>query len=103
MRRARRRCTGASRAAWRAGTTPIRSSCRITSPVPGLPTAALTDLAAVYRNYIACLNEQDWPTLENYVHEDVSHNGRQIGIAGYREMLEQDFWTSRTFTSAFSC
>ena len=50
-----------------------------------------TDLSALYRDYIACLNEQDWPKLKNFVHEEVSHNGRRIGISGYREMLEQDF------------
>ncbi|WP_201834633.1 ester cyclase [Microvirga zambiensis] len=49
------------------------------------------DLPAVYRDYIACLNAQDWPILENFVQEDVSHNGRRIGIAGYRAMLEKDF------------
>ena len=50
-----------------------------------------TDLSALYRDYIACLNEQDWSELKNFVHEDVSRNGRRIGISGYREMLEQDF------------
>ena len=50
-----------------------------------------TDLSALYRDYIACLNEQNWPELKNFVHEDVSRNGRRIGISGYREMLEQDF------------
>ena len=50
-----------------------------------------TDLSALYRDYIACLNEQDWPGLERFVHEDVSHNGLQIGLSGYRAMLERDF------------
>jgi predicted ester cyclase len=50
-----------------------------------------TDLPAIYRDYIACLNDQDWVILENFVQEDVSHNGRRIGIAGYRAMLEKDF------------
>ena len=50
-----------------------------------------TDLSAVYRDYIACLNRQDWPKLEEFVHGDVHYNGRRIGIAGYREMLERDF------------
>ena len=47
-----------------------------------------TDLSDVYRGYIACLNEQDWLKLEQFVHEDVYYNGHQIGILGYREMLE---------------
>lgn len=50
-----------------------------------------SDLPDVYRNYIACLNEQDWGKLEQFVHDDVSYNGRQVGLLGYRKMLEKDF------------
>ncbi len=50
-----------------------------------------TDLASVYRDYIACLNAQDWPKLEQFVHEDVYYNDHLIGLSGYREMLERDF------------
>ena len=50
-----------------------------------------TDLAEVYRDYIACLNAQDWSKLERFVDDDVHYNGQSIGIAGYREMLERDF------------
>ncbi|WP_456618615.1 MULTISPECIES: ester cyclase [unclassified Bradyrhizobium] len=50
-----------------------------------------SDLADIYRNYIACLNRQDWPTLGQFVHDDVAHNARPFGLAGYRAMLEQDF------------
>ena len=49
------------------------------------------DLADLYRGYIACLNQQDWPALGQFVHEGVAHNARQIGLPGYRAMLEQDF------------
>ncbi|MGY8662608.1 ester cyclase [Bradyrhizobium sp. UFLA05-109] len=49
------------------------------------------DLADVYRSYIACLNRQDWPALGQFVHDDVSHNAKALGLAGYRAMLEQDF------------
>jgi predicted ester cyclase len=49
------------------------------------------DLASRYRDYIACLNRQDWPKLGQFVHDDVCYNGRRIGLAGYREMLERDF------------
>ncbi len=49
------------------------------------------DLSNVYRNYIACLNRQDWPNLEQFVHDDVCYNGQRIGLSGYREMLERDF------------
>jgi predicted ester cyclase len=50
-----------------------------------------TDLSDLYRGYIACLNRQDWPKLEHFVHDEVRYNGQQIGLPGYREMLERDF------------
>ena len=50
-----------------------------------------TDLSDVYRDYIACLNKQDWPRLEQFVHDEVYYNGQRIGLSGYREMLERDF------------
>jgi len=50
------------------------------------------DLSDVYRDYIACLNQQDWPKLEQFVHDEVYYNGQRIGILGYREMLERDFY-----------
>ena len=50
-----------------------------------------TDLSDAYRDYIACLNKQDWPKLERFVHNEVYRNGQRIGILGYREMLEKDF------------
>jgi predicted ester cyclase len=47
-----------------------------------------TDLSDIYRNYIACLNRQDWPNLGRFVHDDVHYNGKRIGLSGY---LEADF------------
>ncbi len=49
------------------------------------------ELAEIYRAYIACLNAQDWTALGQFVHEAVRHNGRPLGLAGYRAMLEQDY------------
>jgi predicted ester cyclase len=49
------------------------------------------ELSDIYRNYIACLNRQDWPNLGKFVHDDVQHNGKRIGLSGYRAMLEGDF------------
>ncbi|KWF38310.1 ester cyclase [Burkholderia pseudomultivorans] len=49
-----------------------------------------TDLAARYRAYIDCLNRRDWAALDLHVAADVIHNGRPLGLAGYRAMLEQD-------------
>lgn len=48
------------------------------------------DLAALYRRYIDCLNRRDWGALDEFVRDDVAHNGRALGLAGYRAMLEQD-------------
>jgi predicted ester cyclase len=49
------------------------------------------DLSDLYRDYIACLNKQDWPKLEQFVHDEVYYNGQRIGLSGYRKMLERDF------------
>jgi len=49
------------------------------------------NLARVYRDYIDCLNSQDWPNLGKFVDDEVARNGRRIGLSGYREMLERDF------------
>lgn len=48
------------------------------------------NLSDVYRNYIDCLNKRDWSSLGLFVDDDVIHNGRQIGLSGYRAMLERD-------------
>lgn len=50
-----------------------------------------TDLADVYRDYIACLNRQNWQNLGQFVDDDAHYNGRRIGLSGYREMLVRDF------------
>lgn len=46
-----------------------------------------------YRDYIDCLNHQDWASLGEFVDAEVQHNGRLLGVAGYRQMLENDFAT----------
>lgn len=48
-------------------------------------------LSSLYLDYIACLNKQDWSSLETFVHEEVNYNGQRIRLLGYREMLERDF------------
>jgi predicted ester cyclase len=52
---------------------------------------AETALSDRYRDYIACLNRQDWSNLREFVQHDVRRNGRPLGLAGYRAMLERDF------------
>ncbi|MDX1074293.1 ester cyclase [Sinorhizobium medicae] len=48
-------------------------------------------LHAFYRDYIDCLNRQDWDQLGRYVAGDVRHNGRLLRLSGYRSMLVKDF------------
>ncbi|MCV3210863.1 ester cyclase [Mesorhizobium sp. YC-39] len=48
-------------------------------------------LPDIYRDYIACLNGQDWPRLGQFVHDEAIHNGRRLGLSGYLQMLEKDF------------
>jgi predicted ester cyclase len=48
------------------------------------------ELAALYRDYIACLNAREWGRLGDFVGGDVVHNGRRLGLAGYRAMLKRD-------------
>jgi predicted ester cyclase len=52
---------------------------------------AASSLSDLYRDYIACLNEQAWARLSDFVCEDVRHNDRRFGLMGYRAMLESDF------------
>ena len=49
------------------------------------------NLRDVYRDYIACLNAQDWSRLGQFVHDHVHYNGTLIGLSGYREMLIANF------------
>jgi len=49
------------------------------------------ELKAVYSGYIDCLNAQDWLRLGSFVHPDARHNGRALGLFGYRAMLEKDY------------
>jgi predicted ester cyclase len=49
------------------------------------------DLRSIYQAYLDCLNAQDWSRLGEFVDDEVSHNDRPFGVAGYRAMLENDF------------
>jgi predicted ester cyclase len=50
------------------------------------------ELSDVYRNYIACLNKQDWLRLDQFVDDEVFCNDQWIGILAYREMREKEFY-----------
>jgi predicted ester cyclase len=49
------------------------------------------DIEDFYRKYVACLNDKNWARLADFVGADVRHNGRPLGLDGYRAMLEKDF------------
>jgi predicted ester cyclase len=44
-----------------------------------------------YERYIACLNGRAWKDLSDFVSVDVVRNGHQLGLDGYRAMLEQNY------------
>lgn len=46
--------------------------------------------ANMYEQYIACLNARAWKGLGDFVTFDVVHNGRLLGVDGYRAMLEKN-------------
>ncbi|BBD99174.1 ester cyclase [Sphingobium amiense] len=50
-----------------------------------------TATASMYARYIACLNRRAWSELGEFVAADVVHNGRMLGVDGYRAMLEGNF------------
>lgn len=54
-------------------------------------TVSSENLSKIYRDYIACLNEQAWPELEQFVHEDLHYNNQPIGLSGYKALLENDY------------
>ena len=49
------------------------------------------EIIDAYRDYIACLNAQDWSNLQRHVAGDVEYNGKSIGLDGYCDMLVADF------------
>ncbi|SDB11697.1 Predicted ester cyclase [Pseudomonas sp. NFACC23-1] len=50
-----------------------------------------SNLADIYSDYIACLNAQDWENLGLFVHQEVVHNVRRLGLHGYQSMLEANY------------
>ena len=44
----------------------------------------------IYDRYIACLNARAWKELGEFVADDAVHNGRLLGVDGYRAMLEEN-------------
>lgn len=48
-------------------------------------------LLNIYRNYLECLNSKAWDELKNFVSDRVLYNKQEIGLTGYRSMLEQNY------------
>jgi predicted ester cyclase len=48
------------------------------------------DLLDVYRAYLQCLNERQWPRLGEFVADQLSYNGRRMTLQDYKAMLEGD-------------
>ena len=55
------------------------------------PSATSIDLADRYRAYVDCLNRRAWDQLGQFVDDTVRHNGRALGVDGYRAMIERDY------------
>jgi predicted ester cyclase len=47
-------------------------------------------LIAVYRDYLACLNDRRWDELGRFGADEAQYNGERLGLIGYRAMLEAD-------------
>ena len=41
------------------------------------PRRQIWALSTIYRQYIDCLNRQDWAGLEQFVHSEVHYNGKR--------------------------
>ena len=48
-------------------------------------------LRDVYKEYISCLNCQNWQSIHHFITETAQHNGRHLGVALYRDMLIRDY------------
>jgi len=48
------------------------------------------DLSAVYRHYLACLNERQWSRLGEFVADQLSYNGQPMTLGDYATMLKGD-------------
>ncbi|MHB2266082.1 ester cyclase [Aliihoeflea sp. PC F10.4] len=60
-------------------------------PSPKWSELWAVELAGLYRSYIACLNSKAWSEVGNFVDSEITHNGRPLGVEGYRDMLIADY------------
>ena len=48
------------------------------------------ELLPVYRAYLQCLNERQWPRLGEFVADQLTYNGRPMTLRDYTDLLEAD-------------
>lgn len=53
-----------------------------------MPNEKLLD---IYRDYIDCLNRQDWDSLGKYVADNVVYNAKFVGYARYLKARQEEF------------
>lgn len=51
----------------------------------------MNTLLEIYYDYLACLNRQAQRDLQRFVDQDICYNDQEIGLSGYRSMLEKDY------------
>lgn len=78
------------RLAVREGHYAAKMTSRSVDDAVALATVDTTDLQAFYNAYVACLNARSFSSLGIFVHAEVSHNGRALGLSGYIDLLERD-------------
>jgi predicted ester cyclase len=49
-----------------------------------------TDLLAVYRDYLTCLNGRRWDDLGRFVADELTYNGGHMTLGDYRALLQGD-------------
>lgn len=52
-----------------------------------MATPATRGLSAIYRDYIRAILNHDLDSMDHYVSDSVVHNGKQLGLHGYKEFL----------------
>jgi predicted ester cyclase len=49
------------------------------------------NLRKIYKDYINCLNDKDYDKLPSFLAEDVEHNGKHLGSAGYVQLIKDSY------------
>lgn len=60
------------------------------------PAHSSPDLSTVYRRYIQAIRDRDLDEVSKYVSEGVVHNGKQLGLEGYKDLLKRNIFEPDT-------